>query len=446
MGIVMGMGALKRLLVLCLIGLLISVLIGMPAHAGDDLLSEDALGEDWLSEEFDDGEDLFAGEGFSALGIIAAQNKLLQLSVEHILAVNPKASYRRTNHVTDVRVSTETSLGLLGYAQIEVKAMQYWKGSPNKPAVGDFSLLEVQQVMLQYSLAETSIKLGRYILSWGEVEGAGVLDVINPAPNLISGATGFTPQWLLTGSYYMPSAQVSGFVGLDPSVSALPGVVLTSSVAKEWGVKYGHTGAGSDWAVYAAHMVPNSAVLNLATAAASTTAPTTASAKAYQLIGYSWNKAIDDDLVKFDAAYKRGLEHNLGVTGLILANRLDMAVGLELNQGDREWSASITAQHWLDYQSSYLTPALSPVASNQTDVTYNLGVNDSFNNDELSWSLMHIGTPTGSLRALTGVLTWSPTDQWQSSLSYAVMAAKSNTAYALLDSAQRLTFKARFSY
>jgi hypothetical protein len=223
-------------------------------------------------------------------------------------------------------------------------------------------------------------------------------------------------------------------------------VALTSSVAKEWGVKYGHTGAGSDWAVYAAHMVPNSVVLNLATAAASTTAPTTASARAYQLIGYSWNKAIDDDLVKFDLAYKRGLEHNLGVTGLILANRLEMAVGLELNQGDRQWSASVTAQHWLDYQSSYLTPALSPVASNQTDVTYNLGVNDSFNNDELSWSLMHIGTPTGSLRALTGVLTWSPTDQWESSLSYAVMAAKSNTAYALLDSAQRLTFKARFSY
>jgi hypothetical protein len=436
MGIVMGMGAIKSLLVLCLIG----VLIGMPAHAGDDLLSEDALGEDWLSEEFDDGEDLFAGEGFSALGIIAAQNKPLQLSVEHTLAVNPKASYQRTNHVSDVRVLTEASVGLLGYAQIEVKAMQYWQGSPNKPAKGDFSLLEVEQMMLQYSLAEASIKLGRYILSWGEVEGAGVLDVINPAPDPISGATGFTPQWLLTGSYYMPSAQVSGFVGLDPSVNALPDVVLTSSVEKEWGVKYGHTGAGSDWAVYAAHMVPNSAVLNLATTT------TTASAKAYQLIGYSWNRAIDDDLVKFDVAYKRGLEHNHGVTGLILANRLDMAAGLELNDGDRQWSASVTAQHWLDYQSSYLTPALPPVASNQADVTYSLGVNDNFKNDEFSWSLMHIGTPTGSLRALTGVLTWSPTDQWQSSLSTAVMAAKSDTAYALLDGTQRLTFKVRFSY
>ena len=87
-----------------------------------------------------------------------------------------------------------------------------------------------------------------------------------------------------------------------------------------------------------------------------------------------------------------------------------------------------------------------PVASNRTDVTYSLGVNDSFNNDEFNWSLTHIGTPNGALRALTGEITWIPTDQWQSSLSCASMSAKSNTVYALLDGTQRLTFKAKFSY
>lgn len=440
----MGMEVIKNFVALCLMG----SLLNMPAHAGDDLLNDDlqsdellgddALGEDWLSEDFDDGADLFADETFSTQSIIVAQNKPLQLSVEHTLTVNPQSSYQRTRHATDLRLSTEAPVGLLGYAELEVKAMQYWQGDPKKPATGDFSLVEVERLVLQYSLAETSIKLGRYIHSWGEVEGSGVLDVINPAPDLISGATGFTPQWLLSGSYYMPSAQVSGFVGLGPSVTAPPGVVLTTNVAKEWGVKYGHTGAGSDWAAYVGRMVPNSPVLNLATA--------TASAKAYQLIGYSWNKAIDDDLVKFDIAYKQGLEHNLGYAGLISANRLDMAVGLELNDGDRQWSATVTAQHWLNYQSSYLTPAISPVASNRTDVTYSLGVNDSFNNDVYSWSLMHMGTPNGAFRALTGALNWKPTDQWQSSLSYATMAAKNNSAYALLNGMQSLTFKARFSY
>lgn len=413
----------KKLVTLCLMG----VFFGLPVYASDDLLDEDLQDEDWLSEEFDE-EDLFTDDTFSAQSFTLEQKKFLHLSVEHTLAVDPQASYQRTNHATDVRLSSETSVGLLGYAELEVKAIQYWQDDLNKPATGDASLLEIEQLVLQYSLAETSIKLGRYILSWGEVEGAGVLDVINPAPDLISGATGFTPQWLLGGSYYMPSAQVSGFVGLAPSV------------AKEWGVKYGHTGSGSDWAVYAGNMVPNSPVLNLATAS------TSESAKAYQLLGYSWNKAINDDLVKLDLAYKYGLEHNLGYTGLIPANRLDAAVGLELNDGYLSWNATLTAQHWLNYQSSYLTPPMPPVASNQTNVIYTLGVNDSFYNDEYSWSLMHIGTPNGALRAFTGELTWQPTDQWQNSLSYALLTAKTNTAYALLDGTQRLTFKVRFSY
>jgi hypothetical protein len=430
----MGIKMLTRLVALGLM----SIVVAMPV-AAEDLLADDLLGED-----FDDGADLFAGDDFSAQSIIVAQNKPLQLSVEHTLVVNPKASYQRTNHATDVRVSTEAPVGLLGYAQLEVKAIQYWQGDLNKPAMGDFSLLEVEQLVLQYSLAETSIKLGRYILSWGEVEGAGVLDVINPAPDLTSGATAFTPQWLLSGHYYMPSAQVSAFMGLDPSVAAQPNVVLSTNVAKEWGVKYGHTGAGSDWAVYAAQMVPNSAVLDLASAKAITTG--TASAKAYQLIGYSWNKAINDDLFKFDVAYKQGLENNLGYTGLISANRLDAAVGLELNDGDQQWNATLTAQHWLNYKPTYLTPGLPPVVSNQTDVRYSLGVEDSFYNDEYSWSLIHIGTPNGALRALMAELTWQPNDQWQSSLGYAAMTANNNTAYASLDGTQRLTFEVKLSY
>jgi len=276
------------------------------------------------------------------------------------------------------------------------------------------------------------------VLSWGEVEGAGVLDVINPAPDATGGGTSFEPQWLLSGSYYLPAAEVSGFVNLDPSVSAIPGVNLATPITKEWGVKYGATGSGGDWALYVGQLVPNSPVINLATGQAA--------AKTYGLVGFSWNKAIDDDLLKVDVAYKTGLQHNLGYTGLTTDKRLDVALGLELNDGNRQWNASLTAKHWLNYQSSYLTPAVPPVASNPTAWTYTISVSDSFQNDEFSWSLMHFGTPNGSLKALTGGLAWKPTDQWQASVSYATMQAKANTAYALLDGLQRLTLKAKFSY
>ena len=434
----MGIEVVKRLIALCLI----VMFVGMPAQAGDNLLSDDLLNDDLLGDDLYDGGDLFADDALLEESIIVAQNKPLQLSVEHTLTLNPQASYQRTNHSTDARLSSEAPVGLWGYGALELKAIQYWQGDTNKSVTGHFSLLEVERLVLQYSLADISIKFGRYIQSWGEVEGSGVLDVINPAPSLTSSETGFTPQWLVSGSYYLPSAQVSWFVGLDPSVSELPGVALAHGVGKEWGAKYGHTGLGSDWAIYTGRMVPNNPVLNLATA--------TASAQSFPWIGYSWNKAIDGHLIKFDIAHKRGLEHNLGYMGLTRSHRLDAALGLELNHGDRQWSASVSGQRWLNYQSSYLTPtltpALTPVASHQTQVTYILGVTDGFNADEYRWSLSHLDTARGALRAMTGELVWQATDRWQSSLSYTTMTAKHNSAYALLDGTQRLILKAKLSY
>lgn len=409
------------------------LLLSSPSYAEGDLLDDDldADGDLFAKDGFD-------GDDFSTDSILAAQNEPFQLSVEYSLSLNPKASYQRTNHTTDLRLSSERSLGLLGYGEIELKAMQYWPGDVNKPAASPLSKVEIETLIVQYSLAQTSVKLGRYVLSWGEVEGAGVLDLINPAPDVTAGGSGLKPQWLLSGSYYMPAAEVSGFINVDPSVNEVPSITLATKTNKEWGVKYAVTGSGTDWALYLGQLVPNTPVINLATGQASI--------NNYQLVGFSWNKAIDDDLIKVDVAYKTGLQHNLGYTGLVTDKRFDAAIGLELNDGDRQWNMSLTAKHWFNHQASYLTPAVSPVASNQTDWTYNIGVSDNFKNDEFSWSVMHFGTPNGSLKALTATLTWNPADQWQTSVSYAAMQAKANTAFALMDGLQRLTLKAKFSY
>jgi hypothetical protein len=419
-----------------------AVLVVPQAYAGDELTVDSLLAGSLLEQDEYDDADVFTDEVWVQEPIVVGQNDSLQLSIEHTLAVNPSGSYERTNHYTEARLSSEAPIGLLAYAELELKATHYWQGDTSKPTEGDFSHLDIQRLVLHYSLADISIKLGRYLLSWGEVEGAGVIDVINPLPSLASSLTELTPQWLLSGNYYLPSAQVSWFVGLDPSVSELPGLALAHGVGKEWGAKYGHTGLGSDWAVYTGRMVPNNPVLNLATA--------TASAQSFPWIGYSWNKAIDGHLIKFDIAHKRGLEHNLGYMGLTRSHRLDAALGLELNHGDRQWSASVSGQRWLNYQSSYLTPtltpALTPVASHQTQVTYILGLSDSFNADEYRWSLSHLDTDRGALRATTGELVWQATDRWQSSLSYTTMTAKRNSAYALLDGTQRLILKAKLSY
>ena len=61
-------------------------------------------------------DDVFTDELFVQDNIIVGQTKVLQLSIEHTLAVDPQRSYVRTNHATDLRLASEGPLGLLGYA------------------------------------------------------------------------------------------------------------------------------------------------------------------------------------------------------------------------------------------------------------------------------------------------------------------------------------------
>lgn len=401
-------------------------ILGTNVQANEDLLDDSLFSEDFGEVDFLDED------------INTSSSDELDISIEHILAWAPDQNYQRQFHSSDLRLATQLPLGLLVYGDIELKATQYWQGDSRKPSQGELSELQIEQLELQYSLAATSVKLGRYVLSWGEVEGASVLDVINPAPSPTSVDTSFTPQWLLSTQYYKPGAQISWFIGIDPSVTEIPGIPLNHSVNKEWGARIGRTGAGSDWALYAASLVPNNPILNLATS--------TVSAKSYQLLGYSWNKAMGDDLLKFDIAYKQGLEHNLGETGLVLDDRIDAAMGLELNDSLRQYNASLTVRHWLNYQTDYITPALEPVPSNQTDISYSLGVSGDFANDELSWSLTHLGTPNGSLMALNTQLSWAPRDALSASVSFGTIKAKADSAFAALDGNKLLTFRIKVSY
>ena len=232
-------------------------ILGTNVQANEDLLDDSLFSEDF-------GEVDFLHEDINT-----SSSDGLDISIEHILAWAPDQNYQRQFHSSDLRLATQLPLGLMVYGDIELKATQYWQGDSRKPSQGELSELQIEQLELQYSLTATSVKLGRYVLSWGEVEGASVLDVINPAPSPTSVDTSFTPQWLLSTQYYKPGAQISWFIGIDPSVTEIPGIPLNHSVNKEWGARIGRTRAGSDWALYAASLVPNNPILNLATSTVS---------------------------------------------------------------------------------------------------------------------------------------------------------------------------------
>jgi len=400
---------------------LVASLVLTPVVQAEDLLLEDSF----------DSEDMFDDEAFSDEDTdeLLAQAPY-ELWWQHSLVYDPSSFARPTNQDSELHLEAETTVGLSGYADVDIKASQNWGN-------GEFNA-EIYSTTVQLSTEQGAFKLGRYINSWGEVEGAGVLDVINPAPGLTDTSRAFKPEWLVAYNHYMGPEELQVFANVDAQVSAMPGIATTQQGDKEWGLRYKVTGSGSDWAVYMGKFVQNALVLGIVNSA-----PVT-QANEYDLYGYSYNRAIDDDLIKFDMAWKSGAAHY--VSGSFAAvDQLDMALGAEINDGNRQWLFSLVGSYLPDHSVGFSQVAINPVnmtpsihAVDAWSASYSLGISDSFANDEFSWNLMTSGAINGNFGALLGELTWDYTDNITWRFYAAGMQAKAGTAYAAMDGFQRL--------
>lgn len=407
------------------VGLASALLISPLVQAED--LSLDDLDSDSLFEEeelFDD--DSFADEDTDEL----LDQPPFEFWWQHTLVYDPDSFTRPTNHDSVLHLEGETTIGLSGFADIDLQAKQNWVN-------GELDT-EVRSATLQLSTEKGAIKLGRYINSWGEVEGAGVLDVINPAPSMTDTDREFKPEWLLAYNHYMGPRELQLLANVDAQVTEMPGISLTQQADKEWGIRYKVTGSGSDWAVYTGRFVQNAGVLGIINSAP------TLQANEYDLLGYSYNRAIDDDLLKLDVAWKSGLAHYVAGT-FSAVDRIDVAFGAEINDGDRQWVVSLIGNYLPDRTASYQQVAINPTtmavtmhAVDSWSASYGLGLSDSFANDEFSWNIMSNGAINGNFSALLGELTWDYSDDITWRFYAAAMQAKAGTAYAAMDGFQRL--------
>ncbi|HCH23049.1 MAG TPA: hypothetical protein DE179_01965 [Oceanospirillaceae bacterium] len=387
--------------------------------------------EEFLVEDDFDSEDMFNDAAFTDedTDALLAQAPF-ELWWQHGLVYDPSSFTRPANQDSELHLEAETTLGLSGYADVDIKASQNWVS-------GEFDA-QVASATVQLSTQQGAFKLGRYINSWGEVEGAGVLDIINPAPGLTDTSRAFKPEWLVGYNHYMGPKELQVLANVDPQVTATPGITRLQSSTKEWGMRYKATGSGSDWAVYMGQFVQNAPVLGIVNSLP------TLQANAYELFGYSYNRAKGDDLIKFDVAWKSGLAHY--ASGSFTAvDRLDMALGAEINDGDRQWMLSLVGNYLPDHQATFQQVAINPVtmmpsihAVDAWSASYSLGISDSFANDEFSWNLMTSGAINGNFGALLGELTWGYSDDVTWRFYAAGMQAKAGTAYAAMDGFQRL--------
>jgi hypothetical protein len=390
-----------------------------------------ALADDLFLDDDFDGEFIFDDSEFSNQDTdTLLQESPYQWWLKQGLVYDPKSLSEPTDSFTDMHLQAETTLGLTGFAKVDIKASQNWN-------TGEFDA-EIYSTAIQISTEQGAFKLGRYINSWGEVEGAGVLDIINLAPALTDPDRDFKPQWLLGYSHYMGARELHVLANVQPDVAQVTGMTANVEAASEWGVGYKVTGSGSDWALYAGQFIQNAPTLGVANGLPVLTA------YQYDLLGFSYNRASGDNLLKWDMAWKQGLGQQVG-SGLTKVERLDMALGAEINAGDRQWNLSIASNYLPKHTANYQTVIIDPLTlqpswlpTSQWYTSYGLGVSDSFANDEFSWSVNLIGAVNGSMTGLISELTWDYADNLQWRFFLAGLEASADTAYASMDGLQRI--------
>ena len=412
--------------------LVLACLSALPANA-EDLLSDDGFDD----AEFDDAtfeETAFTNEDTDAL----LERSPYQIWTAYGLIYDPKSTPKPANHYADFHFEAETTLGLSGFADVDLIASQDW-------LTGELDT-QIYSTTLQLSTEQGAIKLGRYLNSWGEVEGAGVLDVVNPVLGLTDVNRGFKPQWLVGYNHYMADREVSIFANVQPDVSAMSGIVVSEETPREWGLRYKVTGSGSDWAVYMGQFLQNAPSLGLSGV------DLTVKAFEYDLLGFSFNQAQGDDLFKLDVAWKQGLGQQVG-TSLTKVDRLDVALGAEINDGDRQWNLSLTGNYLPNHNSNYQTVTFNPatmqvalLATGQLTSRYGIGVSDSFASDEYSWNVNLVGALNGNMTGLISELAWHYSDDLIWRFTAAAMVADLDSLYALADGTQRLGLQVEYHF
>ena len=425
------MGFMFKYLCALSIALAFNFLSSTTLLANESLLEDDLFADDVEQsfEDWGDDDDSFSIEDQGSEDFFP----WLTIEQSQKWGVNPADDWSTTRQRSELTLGASGSIGQSSYGEIELKGKYYWpEDSKHSTKVSDF---EIERGFLQYSLGDWSAKFGRYTIGWGELEG-GALDVINPNGDLTDPSQ--TSQWLVSATRYWPDRELSIFYNPNPEITKVTGISLIDSSHREIGLRYGINQEGGDMAVYAAHLIPNGAVKDIANSVSY--------AQAYQLLGFSMNKVLGNHLLKFDVSYKHNLEHN-NSSQLVKVDRLDWDLALDIGEGDRQWLLAISSQYWLDFADDYRTPGLiANVSTRRSNLNYIASVSDEFENTDWSWDISNVIVADGDLSFLTTGLNWNINDQWEASTKVIHADAKSNRAFALLDGYQRVQMEVKYQF
>lgn len=457
-------------------GLLI-LYLAVPMALGQALEAE-VLEEGTLEEELIFADDLFT-DAFDIIedidssswrdGLTIRLSQQISGQVNHHL-VEPLPGYLLSKHGDlennrfgiNLRYQNAFALGWLLQGSWQARA--YWPGDYEYTANNDNLDAEyrVNELFVQRSLDQQSLKLGRQTVVWGETVGNSVLDVINHTEYRDFGTIDIEDarlnQWMLVWDVFKDSGNWSSFINLYPEFNPQPVVgspfyvplpyelndyIRSDKTLFEVGTQWSKSFEGSDIALMAAYLYENQLRYPQANPQP---IDVVALANDFVLLGLSANKAIGKLLLSADIALSHGLlldESTLsggggfGLASDIKKDQIALSLGFEYGISNlQSLSVSIQAKRMLDERDG--------LADEQQLI--NKGVYGSwlvrYSNQVMNDNLGLSATLQGDLEGDTGLLflgaDYSVNDRWQVAGQIISIISKKNSPLAIFDQDLRL--------
>lgn len=263
--------------------------------------------------------------------------------------------------------------------QASAQAKIYWAGDYEYRANDEKIDTEfrLNELFIQRSSSDNSLKLGAQTVVWGENIGNSVLDVINTSEyrdlTIIDIEDARLNQWLLVWDHYTDNRQISSFVNLYPEFNPPPvrgspfffepAFNLTDyrrdKALFEIGSQIRWSIAGSDISLMGAYLYENQLHYS---APISGVGNAESEANDYLLLGASANRAIGKLLLNLDIAYSHNVladvleQSELGLAPQVITlamNKLGATAGLEYAiNNDENIMLGVSAETFLNSKDS----------------------------------------------------------------------------------------------
>ena len=381
----------------------------------------------------------------------------------------PREADLETNRLgANIRYQNAFAPGWLLQASGQIRS--YWKDDYEYEAGGDKIDTEyrVNELFLQRSLGQHSLKFGRQTVVWGETVGNSVLDVINTTEfrdfNIIDIEDARLNQTMLVWDYFGENSNFSSFVNLYPEFNPAavrgspfffePQFNLTdydrdSSMLFEAGTQWRRSFEGSDISFMAAYLYENQLRYE---DPASRVGDAVAETNDFFLLGFSANRAIGKLLLNFDLAYSHDvLADSFSFPGTAsLANPVDMkkdqigtSMGFEYAiSNEQSVSLGIQAQMLLD-EDEGLLPGQSLINDGVFGSWLVRYSNTLMNSDLVISSTLQGDLAANSLLALLGA-DYTINDNW--AVGGQIISITSNDESPLLFFAEDVRLSATITY